>query len=128
MLGIIVGILIACFSFLVDSTKLQTINGEFDGQVARSTVRRDYIQTQFLNKIGEQIHVLKLQNLLFFGTIISIEEKIDKLLELSDKDASKKRIKYLILDFKISMPITLIIQPQRVSTGSRGLPFQRGYI
>ncbi|CUS21873.1 LAQU0S04e02740g1_1 [Lachancea quebecensis] len=100
VLGIIVGILIACFSFLVDSTKLQTINGEFDGQVARSTVRRDYIQTQFLNKIGEQIHVLKLQNLLFFGTIISIEEKIDRLLELSDKDSSKKRIKYLILDFK----------------------------
>ncbi|SCU83942.1 LAFA_0D06920g1_1 [Lachancea sp. 'fantastica'] len=100
VLGIIVGILIACFSFLVDSAKLQTINGEFNGQVARSTVRRDFIQTQFLNKIGEQIHVLKLQNLLFFGTILSIEERIDKLLEISDNDASKQRIKFLILDFK----------------------------
>ena len=100
VLGIIVGILIACFSFLVDSTKLQTINGEFNGQVARSTVYRDYIQTKFLNKVGEQIHVLKLQNLLFFGTIISIEEKIDELLEISDKDSSRQRIKYLILDFK----------------------------
>ncbi|SCU80024.1 LADA_0B04632g1_1 [Lachancea dasiensis] len=98
--GIIVGILIACFSFLVDSTKLQTVNGEFDGQVARSTVHRDYIQTQFLNKIGEQIHVLKLQNILFFGTILSIEERIDKLLEISDNDSSKQRIKFLILDFK----------------------------
>ncbi|SCV06053.1 LANO_0H21066g1_1 [Lachancea nothofagi CBS 11611] len=100
VLGIIVGILIACFSFLVDSAKLQTVNGEFNGQVARSTVRRDYIQTQFLNKIGEQIHILKLQNILFFGTILSIEEKIDKLLEISNNDASKQRIKYLILDFK----------------------------
>ncbi|CEP60318.1 Vsb1p LALA0_S01e07954g [Lachancea lanzarotensis] len=100
VLGIIVGILIACFSFLVDSAKLQTVNGEFNGQVARSTVRRDFIQTQFLNKIGEQIHVLKLQNLLFFGTILSIEERIDKLLEISDNDASKQRIKFLILDFK----------------------------
>ncbi|CCD25875.2 Vsb1p NDAI_0G00990 [Naumovozyma dairenensis CBS 421] len=100
VLGVIVGILIACFSFLIDSTKLQTINGEFDGTVAKSTVYRDLIQTKFLNGIGEQIYVLKLQNLLFFGTIISIEEKIDKLLEISDMDSSKHRIKYLILDFK----------------------------
>lgn len=100
VLGIIVGILIACFKFLVDSTKLQTINGEFDGTVARSTVARDEVQSNFLRGIGEQIYVLKLQNILFFGTIISIEEKIDRLLELSDNDSSKRRIKYLILDFK----------------------------
>ncbi|KAK5781374.1 hypothetical protein RI543_001215 [Arxiozyma heterogenica] len=100
VLGIIIGILIACFKFLIDSSKLQTINGEFNGTVAKSTVYRDPIQTKFLNGIGEQIYVLKLQNLLFFGTIISIEEKVDKLLEISDKDSSKRRIKYLILDFK----------------------------
>lgn len=100
VLGIIVGILIACFKFLIDSSKLQTINGEFNGHVAKSTVYRDPIQTKFLNAIGEQIYVLKLQNLLFFGTIISIEEKIDKLLEISENDSSKRRIKYLILDFK----------------------------
>lgn len=98
--GIIVGILIACFKFLVDSTKLQTVNGEFDGTVAKSTVARDLIQSTFLDGIAEQIYVLKLQNILFFGTIISIEEKIDKLLEISDNDSSKRRIKYLILDFK----------------------------
>lgn len=100
VLGIIIGILIACFKFLIDSSKLQTINGEFNGTVAKSTVYRDSIQTKFLNGIGEQIYVLKLQNLLFFGTIISIEEKVDKLLEISDNDSSKRRIKYLILDFK----------------------------
>lgn len=101
VLGVIVGILIACFSFLVDSTKLQTINGEFDGKVAKSTVYRDYVQSNFLNGVGEQTYVLKLQNILFFGTIISIEEKINKLLEISDnKSSTKRRIKYLILDFK----------------------------
>ncbi|CAL9737529.1 hypothetical protein MOSE0_M02234 [Monosporozyma servazzii] len=100
VLGIIIGILIACFKFLIDTSKLQTINGEFNGTVAKSTVYRDSVQTKFLNGIGEQIYVLKLQNLLFFGTIISIEEKVDKLLEMSDKDSSKRRIKYLILDFK----------------------------
>lgn len=100
VVGILVGILLACFSFLVDSTKLQTINGEYNGTVAKSTVHRDYIQSKFLRNIGEQIYVLKLQNVLFFGTILSIEEKINHLLEISDLDSSKKRIKYLILDFK----------------------------
>ncbi|KAL3229963.1 hypothetical protein RNJ44_01326 [Nakaseomyces bracarensis] len=100
VLGIVVGILIACFSFMIDSTKLQTINGEFDGTIAKSTVYRDFTQTRFLDQIGEQIYVLKLQNLLFFGTIISIEEKIERLLEISDNDTSKHRIKFLILDFK----------------------------
>lgn len=101
VLGVIVGVLIACFSFLFDSAKLKTINGEFDGQVAKSTVYRDYLQTHFLDGVGEQIYVLKLQNVLFFGTIISIEEKINKLLEDTDaKDSKKRRIKYLILDFK----------------------------
>ncbi|CCF57184.1 hypothetical protein KAFR_0C01910 [Kazachstania africana CBS 2517] len=100
VLGIIVGILIACFKFLIDSSKLQTINGEFSGKVAKSTVNRDLIQSKFLNGIGDQIYVLKLQNLLFFGTIISIEEKIDKLLEMSDRNSSKRQIKYLILDFR----------------------------
>lgn len=101
VLGVIVGILIACFSFLVDSTKLQTINGEYDGKIAKSTVYRDYVQSRFLDGIGEQIYVLKLQSLLFFGTIISIEEKINKLLEISDDQKnSKRRIKCLILDLK----------------------------
>lgn len=101
VLGVIVGILIACFSFLIDSTKLQTVNGEYDGKVAKSTVYRDYIQSRFLDGIGEQIYVLKLQSLLFFGTIISIEEKINKLLEISEEQkTTKRRIKYLILDFK----------------------------
>ncbi|QEU62913.1 hypothetical protein KDRO_F08490 [Kluyveromyces lactis] len=100
VIGIIVGILLACFSFLVNSTQLQTINGEYDGKVAKSTVYRDYIQSKFLRNIGEQIYVLKLQNILFFGTIISIEEKVNSLLEICESDSSKKRIKYLILDFK----------------------------
>lgn len=101
VLGVIVGILIACFSFLIDSAKLKTINGEYNGQVAKSTVYRDYLQSKFLNGVGEQIYVLKLQNVLFFGTIISIEERINKLLEMTDnKNSSKRRIKYLILDFK----------------------------
>ncbi|CDO94304.1 unnamed protein product [Kluyveromyces dobzhanskii CBS 2104] len=100
VIGIIVGILLACFSFLVTSTQLQTINGEYDGKIAKSTVYRDYIQSKFLRNVGEQIYVLKLQNILFFGTIISIEEKVNSLLEICDSDTSKKRIKYLILDFK----------------------------
>ncbi|AGO11169.1 AaceriAFR304Wp [[Ashbya] aceris (nom. inval.)] len=99
VLGIIVGILIACFSFLVESTRAKTVSSEFDGKVAKSAVHRDYLQSNFLEKVAEQIYVLKLQNNLFFGTIISIEEKIGNLLEPHGSEY-KKIIKYLILDFK----------------------------
>ncbi|AMD19847.1 HCL304Cp [Eremothecium sinecaudum] len=97
VIGIIVGILIACFSYLIDSSKLQTVNGVFDGKVAKSTVYRDYLQTKFLDKIGEQIYVLKLQNILFFGTIVFIEKRIEQLF---DGGSERKRIRYFILDFK----------------------------
>ncbi|AAS53675.2 AFR304Wp [Eremothecium gossypii ATCC 10895] len=99
VLGIIVGVLVACFSFLVESTRAKTISSEFDGKVAKSAVHRDYLQSNFLEKVAEQIYVLKLQNNLFFGTIISIEEKIGNLLEPNGSEY-KKIIKYLILDFK----------------------------
>lgn len=97
VMGIIVGVIIACFHFLVNSANLQSINGEYDGTLLQSTVNRNVSQTELLNRVGDQIYILKLQNLLFFGTILSIEEKINNMLEREGKSGV---IKYLILDFK----------------------------
>ncbi|XBW34596.1 hypothetical protein QEN19_000159 [Hanseniaspora menglaensis] len=97
VMGIIAGLIIACFHFLVNSANLQSINGEYDGIMLQSTVNRDVSQTELLNRVGDQIYILKLQNLLFFGTILSIEEKINNMLEREGKSGV---IKYLILDFK----------------------------
>ena len=97
VMGIIVGLIIACFHFLVNSANLPSINGEYDGTMLHSTVNRNVSQTELLNKVGDQIYILKLQNLLFFGTILSIEEKINNMLEREGKSGV---IKYLILDFK----------------------------
>lgn len=97
VMGIIAGVIIACFHFLVNSANLQSINGEYDGTLLQSTVNRNVSQTELLNRVGDQIYILKLQNLLFFGTILSIEEKINNMLEREGKSGV---IKYLILDFK----------------------------
>lgn len=97
VMGIIVGLIIACFHFLVNSANLPSIQDEYDGTQLQSTVNRNAYQTELLNKIGDQIYILKLQNLLFFGTILSIEEKINIML---DREGKSRIIKYLILDFK----------------------------
>lgn len=97
VMGIIVGLIIACFHFLVNSANLPSIQDEYDGTQLQSTVNRNAYQTELLNKVGDQIYILKLQNLLFFGTILSIEEKINIML---DREEKSRIIKYLILDFK----------------------------
>lgn len=97
VMGIIVGLIIACFHFLVNSANLPSIQDEYDGTQLQSTVNRNSYQTELLNKVGDQIYILKLQNLLFFGTILSIEEKINIML---DREEKSRIIKYLILDFK----------------------------
>lgn len=97
VMGIFVGLIIACFHFLVNSANLPSIQSEYDGTQLQSTVNRNSYQTELLNKVGDQIYILKLQNLLFFGTILSIEQKINIMLEREGKSGV---IKYLILDFK----------------------------
>jgi SulP family sulfate permease len=96
--GIVVGIIIASFHFLYENTKIPIITNEYSGELARSTVIRHPLQRQFLTKIGNQIHVLKLQGFLFFGSIGKVEASIKTLFESEKYDENP--IRYLILDFK----------------------------
>jgi len=96
--GILIGIIIASFHFLYENTKIPIIYNQFTGEVVRSTVIRHPYQKQFLNKIGKQIYVLKLQSFLFFGTIGKIEKTIRNLFD--EENLIKNPIRYLILDFK----------------------------
>lgn len=45
------------------------IRDSFTGRQLRSTVHRLYRQQTFLDKVGEQIQVIKLQGFIFFGTL-----------------------------------------------------------
>lgn len=89
------GILLACVSFVLQTSQVSAIRGSLPGNVANSTVRRHPIQRRFLQKAGRQIYVMKLAGYLFFGTIVGVEKEIRKLLS---KSFQSQRVRFLVLD------------------------------
>lgn len=96
VVGIGVGILLAFITLVVQTSRVSAIRGCFDGDIVTSTVRRNPSQHTYLHQVGQQIYIMKLTGYLFFGTIVSVEEKIRGLLE--DECFAEKPIKFLILD------------------------------
>lgn len=94
--GIIVGIVLACVSFVIQASQRSAIKATYTGTVARSTVRRNAAQQRFLGEVGNQIFVLKLSGSIFFGTIVRIEKSVRDLLD--DVYFKQKPIRYLVLD------------------------------
>ncbi len=68
----------------------------YSGEIAGSTVRRNPTQHRYLRDAGRQIHVTKLAGYLFFGTIVSVEERIRALIE--EEAFLKHPIRFLIFD------------------------------
>ncbi|KAI9786059.1 MAG: hypothetical protein M1816_008150 [Peltula sp. TS41687] len=96
VIGILAGIVLACFSFVVQNSRISAIRAAYTGEIARSTVRRNQAQYRFLRQVGRQIHVAKLAGFLFFGTIVSVEKQIRALLD--EEAFSERPIRFLILD------------------------------
>ncbi|TID21547.1 hypothetical protein E6O75_ATG04942 [Venturia nashicola] len=99
VVGIIVGIGLACLLFVVQTSRISAVRATFLGTVAESTVRRHPVQRKFLRAVGSQICVTKLAGFLFFGTIVAVEKKIRDLIE--DDKFRQQPIRYLILDFDL---------------------------
>lgn len=96
VVGIGVGIVLAFASLVIQTSRVSAIRATFDGDVVTSTVRRNPSQHQYLNHVGQQTYIIKLTGYLFFGTIVSVEEKIRGLLD--DAAFERRPIKFLILD------------------------------
>jgi SulP family sulfate permease len=100
VVGIGVGIILACVSFVVSSSQRRAVRSILSGTVARSTVRRHPKQLAFLREAGKQTRVIKLQGFLFFGTISACERTIRKILEHAQWSANP--IRFLVLDFSMA--------------------------
>ena len=100
VMGIGVGIILACVSFVVSSAQRRAVRSILNGSVARSTVRRHPKQSAFLKEVGRQTRVIKLQGFLFFGTISACEATIRKILEAASW--SSNPIRFLVLDFSMA--------------------------
>jgi SulP family sulfate permease len=97
VVGIVLGIVLACLNFVVQTSRISAIRATYSGTIAESTVRRHPVHRRFLHEVGSQIKVTKLAGYLFFGTIVAVEKKIRNLIE--EEAFTKQPIRYLILDF-----------------------------
>ncbi|KAI2794871.1 hypothetical protein POX_a01472 [Penicillium oxalicum] len=97
VMGILVGIILACVNFVVQTSRKSAIRATFSGEIAGSTVRRPPIQQQFLREAGRQTLIMKLGGYLFFGTIVNVENTMRGLIE--EEAFSQQPIRFLILDF-----------------------------
>ncbi|KAL1877078.1 hypothetical protein VTK73DRAFT_8886 [Phialemonium thermophilum] len=96
VVGIGVGILMAFVSLIFQTSRVSAVRATYSGDVVGSTVRRNPSQQRYLRKAGRQIYIMKLAGYLFFGTIVSVEEKIRTLI--SDDAFRQQPIRFLILD------------------------------
>ncbi|OAX79400.1 hypothetical protein ACJ72_06283 [Emergomyces africanus] len=96
VIGIVIGIILACVNFVVQTAQKSAITATYSGQVAISTVRRHPLHVRFLRDAGRQTFVIKLAGFLFFGTIVSVEKRVRGLIE--EKTFKDQPIRFLILD------------------------------
>ncbi|RAL65075.1 hypothetical protein DID88_001182 [Monilinia fructigena] len=94
--GIFLGIGLAFVSLVVQTSRIPAVRASYSGEIAGSTVRRNATQSRYLRDVGQQIHVSKLAGYLFFGTIVSVEERIRALVE--DEAFTERPIRFLIFD------------------------------
>ena len=96
VMGILVGIILACVNFVVQASRISAIRATYSGQIATSTVRRHPIHLRFLRDAGRQTFVIKLAGFLFFGTIVGVENRIRDIL--AEDTFSDQPIRFLVLD------------------------------
>jgi SulP family sulfate permease len=97
VVGIVLGIVLACLIFVVQTSRVSAIRATYSGVIAESTVRRHPVQRRFLHAVGSQIKVTKLAGYLFFGTIVAVERSVRAMID--EEAFSRQPIRYLILDF-----------------------------
>ncbi|KAI9698937.1 MAG: hypothetical protein M1836_003126 [Candelina mexicana] len=96
VIGILIGIILACVNFVVQTSQKSAIRATHNGQIAGSTVRRHPVQQRYLGEAGRQTHVLKLTGYLFFGTVVSVENRIRELL--GDEAFNKTPLRFVVFD------------------------------
>ncbi|KAI9814452.1 MAG: hypothetical protein M1827_003308 [Pycnora praestabilis] len=98
VVGVLVGIVLACVNFVVLTSRKSAIRATYTGEIAGSTVRRNQAQQRYLRDAGKQTHVTKLAGFLFFGTIVSVENRIRELL--TENASTKRLLRFLVFDLQ----------------------------
>lgn len=136
VIGLLLGIILASMFFVIQNSRRKPIRAVFSGSSAKSTVRRPHPQRAFLQAVGKQTLIMKLQGfrefgsrpyranayeayLVFFGTITKVEEEIRKLLDMAAWESNP--IRFLSTSFLCSRasPLTTLRPSRRLCARPR---------
>jgi SulP family sulfate permease len=93
--GVGAGVVIAVILFAVNYSRVEFVKDTLTGVSYRSNMERPIEHRQLLDEQGGQIHVLRLQGFLFFGTAQNLLNRIRDRIHAPDRP----RLHYLVLDF-----------------------------
>jgi SulP family sulfate permease len=93
--GVGAGIIIAVVLFAVNYSRVDFVKDTLNGLTYHSNMERPIEHQQLLRDTGGQIHILRLQGYLFFGTTENLLNRIRDRL----RDAGQTPLKFLVLDF-----------------------------
>jgi SulP family sulfate permease len=94
--GILAGVFIAAILFVVTYSRVNVVRNTMSGRSFQSNVDRPKDHRDLLAQRGEEIHILRLQGFIFFGTIQEILNQIRR--RLGDEDRPKLR--HIVLDLQ----------------------------
>jgi SulP family sulfate permease len=94
--GVGTGIVIAILLFVVNYSRIDIVKDSLTGETYRSSTELPLEQRQLIQRLGQQIEILRLQGFVFFGTSQSLVRRINDRL----KDSNLQKMRYLILDFQ----------------------------
>jgi sulfate permease, SulP family len=94
--GVVAGIFIAAILFVISYSRIDAIKAVLDGSIYHSKVDRPQSHRDLLHEHGAEIHILRLQGYIFFGTIQNVLERVRNRI----KDQSQGPLRFLILDFQ----------------------------
>ena len=96
MAGLALGLAFSTIMFIYNYSRLSVVRQTSSGVELRSNVDRSPSASRFLNHNGAVVHVIQLQDYLFFGTAEQVVSQVRQRLNAEDLPP----LRFLILDFK----------------------------
>jgi SulP family sulfate permease len=93
--GVIAGLILAVFTFVVSYSRISVIKFAFTGREYNSRVTRAPDEQQVLETHGDELYIMRLEGFIFFGTANGIFERLREHVN----SATVNKIKYSLFDF-----------------------------
>lgn len=94
--GVGVGLVVAVILFVINYSRLSVAKRILSGANHQSHVQRPLNQSRLLREKGDQIYILELQGLIFFGTANKLLNQIRQRISAPDQQP----VRFVLLDFR----------------------------